>query len=120
MARMKRVSLSPWSGGIPRMGYPPPRTNRADVKCSRSWITGWSSRQVGILASPTKADLADKLTTFHYEYAAVPNNLVYIVFHKYPIGSGFTAVRESSTAAPTVLIWSGRSSDYKQEFLKHL
>jgi phenylpyruvate tautomerase PptA (4-oxalocrotonate tautomerase family) len=36
--------------------------------------------QAGVLDSPAKADLADKLTAFHAEYAGVPKNWVHIVF----------------------------------------
>jgi phenylpyruvate tautomerase PptA (4-oxalocrotonate tautomerase family) len=76
--------------------------------------------QTGVLDGPARTDLADKLTTFHAEYAAVPKNWVHIVFHEYPIGSGFTAGRPSPTAALTLLIRTGRSADYKREMLKRL
>ena len=67
--------------------------------------------QAGVLDSPAKTDLAAKLTGFHTEYAGVPKNWVHVVFHEYPIGSGFTAGRPSRT---------GRSADYKREMLKRL
>jgi phenylpyruvate tautomerase PptA (4-oxalocrotonate tautomerase family) len=51
--------------------------------------------QVGVLDDPAKADLAEKLTAFHAEYAAVPKNWVHIVFQEYPIGSGFSTGRPS-------------------------
>jgi phenylpyruvate tautomerase PptA (4-oxalocrotonate tautomerase family) len=76
--------------------------------------------QAGVLDSPAKTDLADKLTAFHAEYAGVPKNWVHIVFHEYPSGSGFTAGRPSPTAALTLLIRTGRSADYKREMLKRL
>src|SRR5271169_1841327 len=76
--------------------------------------------QAGVLDSPTKTDLADKLTAFHAEYAGVQKNWVHIVFHEFPIGSGFTAGRRSAAAALTLLIRSGRSPDYKREMLKRL
>jgi phenylpyruvate tautomerase PptA (4-oxalocrotonate tautomerase family) len=76
--------------------------------------------QAGVLDSPAKADLADKLTAFHTEYAGVPKNWVHIVFHDYPTGSGFTAGKPSSTAALTLLIRTGRSADYKREMLKRI
>ena len=76
--------------------------------------------QAGVLGTAAKAELADKLTAFHAEYAGVPKNWVHIVFHEYPIGSGFTAGRPSPTAALTLLIRSGRSADYKKEMLKRL
>lgn len=76
--------------------------------------------QAGVLGGAAKAELAGKLTAFHTEYAAVPKNWVHIVFHEYPIGSGFTAGRPSPTAALTLLIRTGRSADYKKEMLKRL
>ena len=51
--------------------------------------------QAGVLDGPAKANLADKLTAFHVEYAGVPKNWVHIVFHEYPSGSGFTAGKPS-------------------------
>ena len=76
--------------------------------------------QAGVLDSPSKTDLADKLTAFHTEYAAVPGNWVHIVFHDYPNGSGFTAGRPSSTVVLTLLIRAGRSADYEREMLRRL
>jgi len=76
--------------------------------------------QVDVLDSPAKADLADKITAFHAEYAGVPRNWVHIVFHEYAIGSGFTAGKPSATAALTLLIRTGRSADYKRAMLKRL
>jgi phenylpyruvate tautomerase PptA (4-oxalocrotonate tautomerase family) len=76
--------------------------------------------QAGVLDGAAKAELADKLTAFHGEYAGVPADWVHVVFHEYPIGNGFTAGRSSPTAALTLLIRAGRSSDYKREMLKNL
>jgi phenylpyruvate tautomerase PptA (4-oxalocrotonate tautomerase family) len=76
--------------------------------------------QAGVLDGAAKMDLADKLTAFHAEYAEVPKKWVHIVFHEYPIGSGFTAGGPSPTAALTLLIRTGRSPNYKREMLKHL
>jgi phenylpyruvate tautomerase PptA (4-oxalocrotonate tautomerase family) len=76
--------------------------------------------QAGVLDSPAKEELADKLTAFHAEYAGVPKKWVHIIFHEYPIGSGFTAGGPSPTAALTLLIRTGRSADYKREMLKRL
>jgi phenylpyruvate tautomerase PptA (4-oxalocrotonate tautomerase family) len=76
--------------------------------------------QAGVLDGSAKMELAEKLTAFHAEYAAVPKNWVHIVFHEYPIGSGFTAGRPSPAATLTVLIRGGRSTDYQQEMLKRL
>ena len=76
--------------------------------------------QAGVLDGLAKSDLAEKLTAFHAEYAGIPRNWVHIVFHEYPIGSGFSAGRPSPTAALTLLIRTGRSADYKREMLKRL
>ena len=76
--------------------------------------------QAGVLGGPARAELADKLTAFHVEYAGVPKNWVHIVFHEYAAGSGFTAGRPSPTAALTLLIRTGRSAEYKKEMLKRL
>src|ERR1700722_14480043 len=76
--------------------------------------------QAGVLDSPVKSDLAERLTAFHADYAGIPRNWVHIVFHEYPIGSGFTAGKPSPTAALTLLIRTGRSPDYKREMLKRL
>jgi phenylpyruvate tautomerase PptA (4-oxalocrotonate tautomerase family) len=76
--------------------------------------------QAGVLDSAAKTDLADRLTAFHTEYAEVPKKWVHVIFHEYPIGSGFSAGRPSPTAALTLLIRTGRSPDYKREMLKHL
>jgi phenylpyruvate tautomerase PptA (4-oxalocrotonate tautomerase family) len=76
--------------------------------------------QVGVLDGSAKTELAEKLTAFHAEYAAVPKNWVHIVFHEYPVGNGFTAGKPSPAAALTLLIRTGRSPDYKREMLRHL
>jgi phenylpyruvate tautomerase PptA (4-oxalocrotonate tautomerase family) len=76
--------------------------------------------QAGVLDSAAKTDLADKVTAFHAEYAAVPKNWGHVVFHEYPNGNGFTAGRPSPTAALTLLIRTGRSAEYKREMLKRL
>jgi phenylpyruvate tautomerase PptA (4-oxalocrotonate tautomerase family) len=76
--------------------------------------------QAGVLDSAAKGELADKLTAFHAEYAAVPKKWVHIVFQEYPTGSGFTAGRPSPTAALTLLIRTGRTADYKRKMLKRL
>jgi phenylpyruvate tautomerase PptA (4-oxalocrotonate tautomerase family) len=46
-----------------------------------------------------KADLAERLTKLHSEYATVPRNWVHIVFQEYGVGSGFTAGKSAVTAA---------------------
>ena len=76
--------------------------------------------QAGVLSGEAKVKLAGNLTTFHSEYSGVPKNWVHVVFHDYAPGSGFTAGEASSTAALTVLIRTGRSSDHKRALLKRL
>jgi len=76
--------------------------------------------QVGVLDGSAKTELAEKLTAFHAEYAAVPRNWVHIVYHEYPVGNGFTAGGPSPAAALTLLIRTGRSADYKREMLRRL
>jgi phenylpyruvate tautomerase PptA (4-oxalocrotonate tautomerase family) len=76
--------------------------------------------QAGVLDGEAKAKLAGELATFHADYAGVPRNWVHIVFQDYPPGSGFTAGEPSATAALTLLIRSGRSTDYKRGMLKRL
>lgn len=76
--------------------------------------------QAGVLSGEAKFKLARSLTTFHSEYSGVPMNWVHVVFHDYAPGSGFTAGEPSPTAALTVLIRTGRSSDFKRGLLKRL
>lgn len=76
--------------------------------------------EAGTLTEERKADLADRLTKLHCEYAGVPANWVHIVYHEYRAGNGFTAGKRAATAALTLLIRSGRSADYKRELLRRL
>ena len=76
--------------------------------------------QAGVLGTEAKAELAGELTAFHSQYAGVPKNWVHIVFQEYEPGNGFTAGQASATAALTLLIRTGRSSEYKREMLKRL
>jgi phenylpyruvate tautomerase PptA (4-oxalocrotonate tautomerase family) len=76
--------------------------------------------QAGVLSGEAKGKLAGNLTTLHSEYSGVPKNWVHVVFHDYAPGSGFTAGEVSATAALTVLIRTGRSSDYKRGLLQRL
>jgi phenylpyruvate tautomerase PptA (4-oxalocrotonate tautomerase family) len=76
--------------------------------------------QAGILSDTAKAELAERLTELHSEYAQVPRNWVHIVLQEYPAGNGFTAGKPAATAALTVLIRTGRSAEYKRGLLKRL
>src|ERR1700743_3745240 len=78
------------------------------------------STQSGVLDQVAKTDLASKLTELHSEYAGVPKNWVHIIFHDYGIGTGFTAGEPSSTASLILLIRTGRSAEYKREFLARI
>jgi phenylpyruvate tautomerase PptA (4-oxalocrotonate tautomerase family) len=76
--------------------------------------------QLGVLSNRAKADLAAELTSLHCELSGVPRNWVHIVFQDYAVGSGFTAGDAAATAVLTLLIRTGRSSDYKRGLLKRL
>ena len=76
--------------------------------------------QSGVLNDKAKVKLAGEVTAFHSEYAGVPKNWVHIVFQEYPPGNGFTAGEPAATASLTLLIRSGRSSEYKRGMLKRL
>jgi phenylpyruvate tautomerase PptA (4-oxalocrotonate tautomerase family) len=52
--------------------------------------------------------------------SGVQKNWVHIVFHDYPVGSGFTAGEPAETVALTLLIRTGRSPEYKRELLQQL
>jgi phenylpyruvate tautomerase PptA (4-oxalocrotonate tautomerase family) len=74
----------------------------------------------GVLSDQAKAKFAAELTVFHSEYAGVPKNWVHIVFQDYALSDGFTAGKVSATASLTLLIRTGRSSEYKSEMLKRI
>jgi phenylpyruvate tautomerase PptA (4-oxalocrotonate tautomerase family) len=76
--------------------------------------------QRDLLSDDAKVELAAKLTALHCETSGVPKNWVHIVFHNYPVGSGFTAGQPAATVALTLLIRTGRSSEYKRDLLKRL
>ena len=76
--------------------------------------------QAGVLGGTAKADLAAQLTAMHVEYAGVPKNWVHVVFHDYAVGSGFTAGEPAAAVSLTLLIRTGRSSDYKRGLLTRL
>ena len=76
--------------------------------------------QAGALSDGAKAKLAGELTTFHTEYAGVPENWVHVVFQDYAPGSGFTAGQAASCVSLTLLVRTGRSEDYKRKMLKRL
>jgi phenylpyruvate tautomerase PptA (4-oxalocrotonate tautomerase family) len=76
--------------------------------------------QAGVLSTDDKATLAAQLTEIHCEFSGVPANWVHIVFHEYPVGSGFTAGRPAATIGLTLLMRTGRSSEYKRSLLARL
>jgi phenylpyruvate tautomerase PptA (4-oxalocrotonate tautomerase family) len=76
--------------------------------------------QKGTLDRQAKNRLAKQLTSFHAEYAGVPQNWVHVVFQDFQLGDGFTAGEEAPTAALTLLIRTGRSNEYKKGLLTEL
>src|SRR6202000_20327 len=76
--------------------------------------------QAGVLDGDAKAALAAELTALHCKFSGVPANWVHVVFHEYPIATGFPAGKPAAAAALTVLIRTGRSVDYKRGLLKGL
>ena len=76
--------------------------------------------QAGALDASAKGRLAEHLTDLQSEYAQVPKNWVHVVFHEYLVGSGFTGGEPAATVSLTLLIRSGRSSDYKRGLLTRL
>jgi phenylpyruvate tautomerase PptA (4-oxalocrotonate tautomerase family) len=76
--------------------------------------------QAGSLNGDAKIELATKLTVLHCEMSGVPKSWVHVVFHDYGNGSGFTAGEPAAAVALTLLIRTGRSSEYKHELLKCL
>lgn len=76
--------------------------------------------QKGTLDHQAKTRLARQLTSFHSEYAGVPKNWVHVVFQDFQPGDGFSAGEEAPAAALTLLIRSGRSTEYKKGLLTAL
>jgi phenylpyruvate tautomerase PptA (4-oxalocrotonate tautomerase family) len=76
--------------------------------------------EAGALDQQDKASLAAGITALHAEMSGVPRCWVHIVFHEYPAGNGFTAGQAAATVGLTLLIRTGRSSDYKRELLTRL
>jgi len=73
--------------------------------------------RVNSLSSESKAALAAALTDFHSRFADVPTKWVHVVFHDYAADSGFSNGVGSPTVALTLLIRSGRSTEYKRQLL---
>jgi phenylpyruvate tautomerase PptA (4-oxalocrotonate tautomerase family) len=76
--------------------------------------------QTGVLSDDGKAALAAKVTETHCGFSGVPENWVHIIFQDYPAGSGFTAGKLAAAASLTLVIRTGRSSDYKRELAQSL
>ena len=76
--------------------------------------------QAGQLRDDVRAKLASELTALHSEYAGVPKNWVHIIFLEFAQGSGFTAGEPAAAVSLTLLIRTGRSSEYKKELLTRL
>lgn len=76
--------------------------------------------QKGTLDRQAKTKLAKQLTSFHSEYAGVPENWVHVIFQDFEPGNGFTAGEAAPAAALTLLIRTGRSAEYKRSMLLQL
>lgn len=76
--------------------------------------------QQGTLDREAKTRLARQITSFHADYAGVPPNWVHVIFQDYQPGDGFTAGEQAPAAALTLLIRTGRSTQYKQGLLLQL
>ena len=76
--------------------------------------------QSGILSGEARSRLAEELTAFHSDYSSVPRNWVHIVFQDFAPGCGFTAGKAAATAALTLVIRTGRPSEYKRGLIKRL
>jgi phenylpyruvate tautomerase PptA (4-oxalocrotonate tautomerase family) len=76
--------------------------------------------QEGLFDEGAKVELASALTALHCEMSGVPKTWVHVVFHDYAAGGGFTAGEPAAPVALTLVIRTGRSSEYKQELLKRL
>jgi phenylpyruvate tautomerase PptA (4-oxalocrotonate tautomerase family) len=76
--------------------------------------------QSGVLGADGKAALAAKLTETHCRFSGVPETWVHIIFQDYSAGSGFTAGKPAATASLTLVIRTGRSSEYKRELAQSL
>lgn len=76
--------------------------------------------QQGTLDREAKTRLARQITSFHADYAGVPPNWVHVIFQDYQQGDGFTAGEQAPAAALTLLIRTGRSTQYKQGLLLQL
>ena len=70
------------------------------------------------LSDDAKVELAAKIDCVTLRDVRRAKELV--VFHDHPAGSGFTAGEPAATVALTLLIRTGRSSEYKRELLKRL
>jgi phenylpyruvate tautomerase PptA (4-oxalocrotonate tautomerase family) len=76
--------------------------------------------QSGVLGADGKAALAAKLTETHCRFSGVPETWVHIIFQDYSAGSGFAAGKPAATASLTLVIRTGRSSEYKRELAQSL
>ncbi len=76
--------------------------------------------QAGTLSDAEKTTLAGEITSLHSEVSGVPKNWVHIVFHEYAAGNGLTAGVTAPTVGLTLLIRTGRPSEYKRYLLQRL
>jgi phenylpyruvate tautomerase PptA (4-oxalocrotonate tautomerase family) len=78
------------------------------------------STQSGVLTGEAKAALAEELTAFHCAYSGVPRNWVHVIFQEYAPANGYSAGKAAAATALTLLIRTGRSSEYKRGLIKRL
>ena len=76
--------------------------------------------QEGILSDETKAKIAEDITSTHATIMNVPRNFVRIVFLCYPKGPGYTAGKESPTAALNCVLRDGHTAEEKTQMLNQL
>jgi phenylpyruvate tautomerase PptA (4-oxalocrotonate tautomerase family) len=74
----------------------------------------------GALSGQAKRGLAVELTDLHCALSGVPRSWVHVVFQEYEVANGFTAGAPAPVVALTLAIRTGRSAEYKRDFLKRI
>ena len=76
--------------------------------------------QDGLISDKNKAEIAAEVTRIHSDVMKVPKAFVRVVFLDYPKGCGYSAGKESSTAALNCVLRSGHTIEEKTDLLKKL
>src|ERR1700679_3898540 len=76
--------------------------------------------QDGLVSDETKAKVAEEITRIHCEVMKVLKAFVRVVFLSYPKGSGYSAGKETPTAALNCVLRSGHTVAAKTDLLKQL